>query len=129
MRHRLTGLFAVILSGAVAAAAPRPSPPDSGRLRDLLVLVESADQQGAMDAAVELERMGPSIGPALVETLKTRPGCQVQWVTSSVLARLQLEPALVDTTLMQIARGTCRTSSVRDVDLQQHAAFAVIDRA
>jgi hypothetical protein len=129
MRHRLAGLFAVVLSGAVAAAAQRPSAPESGRVRDLLVLIESAEQQGATDAATELERMGPSIAPALVEMLKTRAGCQAQWVASSVLGRLQLEGALVDATLLQIARGTCSTSSVRDVDLQQHAAFIVIERA
>ena len=49
-------------------------------------------------------------------------------MASGVLARLKLEAALVESTLLQIARGTCQPSSVADVRLLQDAAFAVIDR-
>jgi hypothetical protein len=118
----------MILGGAVAVAGQAPAAVDASRVHDLLVLIQSADQSAALDAATELERIGPSVAPALVESLKTHSGCQPQWVASGVLARLKLEAALVESTLLQIARGTCRPSSVADVRLQQDAAFAVIDR-
>jgi hypothetical protein len=122
------GVAAMILAGAVAVAAQAPAAVDASRVHDLLVLIESADQSAALDAATDLERIGPSVAPALVESLKTHPGCQPQWVASGVLARLELEAALVESTLLQVARGTCRPSSVADLRLQQDAAFAVIDR-
>ena len=119
----------MIFGGAAALAAQAPAAVDaSRRVHDLLVLVESADHAAALEAATELERIGPSVAPALVETLKTSPGCQAQWVASGVLARLKLEAALVETTRLQMARGTCQPLSVADVRLQQDAAFAVIDR-
>ena len=119
----------MIFGGAAVLAAQAPAAVDaSRRVHDLLVLVESADHAAALEAATELERIGPSVAPALVETLKTSPGCQAQWVASGVLARLKLEAALVETTRLQMARGTCQPLSVADVRLQQDAAFAVIDR-
>ena len=130
MLNRLAlGAAAMMLGSAMALAAQAPAAVDaSRRVHDLLVLVESADHAAAFEAATELERIGPSVAPALVETLKTSPGCQAQWVASGVLARLKLEAALVETTLLQMARGTCQPLSVADVRLQQDAAFAVIDR-
>jgi hypothetical protein len=129
MRNRFaSGVAAMILGGAVAIAAQAPAAGDASRVHDLLVLVESADRAAALEAATELERIGPSVAPALVETLKTNPRCQPQWVAAGVLARLKLEAALVETTLLQIARGTCQPSSAADVRLLQDAAFAVIDR-
>lgn len=129
MRNRLaTGVAAMIIGCAVATAAQAPAAGDASRVHDLLVLIESADRSAALEAATELERIGPSVAPALVETLKTNPRCQAQWVASGVLARLTLEAALVETTRLQIARGTCRPSSAADVRLLQDAAFAVIDR-
>ena len=119
----------MMLGSAMALATQAPAAVDaSRRVHDLLVLVESADHAAALEAATELERIGPSVAPALVETLKTSPGCQAQWVASGVLTRLKLEAALVETTLLQMARGTCQPLSVADVRLQQDAAFAVIDR-
>ncbi|HXR43988.1 MAG TPA: hypothetical protein VN759_04220, partial [Pseudolysinimonas sp.] len=130
MPNRLAScLAAMIFGGAAVLAAQAPAAVDaSRRVHDLLVLVESADHAAALEAATELERIGPSVAPALVETLKTSPGCQAQWVASGVLARLKLEAALVETTRLQMARGTCQPLSVADVRLQQDAAFAVIDR-
>jgi hypothetical protein len=129
MFNRLaTGVAAMILGCAAALSAQTPAAADASRVHDLLVLIEAADHSAALEAATELERIGPSVAPALVETLKTNPRCQPQWVASGVLARLKLEAALVETTLLQLARGTCRPSSAADVRLLQDAAFAVIDR-
>lgn len=129
MRHLLaSGAAAILLGGAAALAAQAPATVDAGRVHDLLVLIESADRSAALDAAAELERIGPSIAPALVESLKTHPGCQPQWVASGLLARLKLEAALVESTLLEIARGTCQVSTGADLRLPQDAALAVIDR-
>jgi hypothetical protein len=139
---RLASAAAAIILGlastVVAVPAPAPTPTQAPtqaasaakdpRVHDLLVLIESADQAAALDAAMELQKIGPSVAPALVETLKTNPRCQAQWVASGVLARLKLEPALVETTLLQMTRGTCKPMSIADLQLQQDAAFAVIDR-
>ena len=74
MRNRLaSGVAAMILGGAAAwrrRRQPRATPP---RVHDLLVLVESADRAAALEAATELERIGPSVAPALVETLEDAP--------------------------------------------------------
>ena len=59
----------------MALAAQAPAAVDaSRRVHDLLVLVESADHAAALEAATELERIGPSVAPALVETLEDVPG-------------------------------------------------------
>ena len=96
-------------------------------MHDLLVLIEAADHSAAVDAAAELERIGPSVAPALVETLKTHPGCQAQSVASGVLSRLKLEAALVESTLLEMARGTCRVSTNAELRLPLDAALAIID--
>ena len=76
MRNRLaSGVAAMILGGAVAIASQAPAAGDASRVHDLLVLVESADRSAALEAATELERIGPSVAPALVETLKTNSRC------------------------------------------------------
>jgi hypothetical protein len=120
---------AVALAAAVASVAAQDPPAlDATRVRDLLVLIAAPDPRGALDAARELEQLGPGVAPALVETLKKDDACQVQWVVSGILSRLKLEPALVEATLVGMARGTCRASSVAGLNLQQDAALALIDR-
>jgi HEAT repeat protein len=126
-------LSAGVLAGALSSsaawlAAQAPPAVDATRVRDLLVLMAAPDQQGALDAATELQRMGPAVAPALVEALKKNRTCRVQWMASGVLHRLQLEPALVETTLVEMARGACPAASVADLNLQQDAALAIIDR-
>ncbi len=134
MRSRIAArlsacLLIAALTATAAAAASQDAPPiDAVRVRDLLVLLAAPDPRGALDAAGELQRMGPAVAPAVVEALKTDHACQVQWMASGVLRHLQLEPALVETTLIAMARGACRASSVSDLNLQQEAAVALIDR-
>jgi hypothetical protein len=128
MRTRPAGVVAAMLLGGATLAAQAPRAVETSRVHDLVVLVEAADQAAALEAATELQQIGPSVAPALIETLKTHPGCQAQWVASGVLARLQLEAALVETTLLEMARGTCRATTVADLKLQQDAASAIIDR-
>ena len=92
------------------------------------MLVAAPDQRGALEAASELQQMGPGAGPALVAAIKADTGCQVQWIASGVLRQLGLEAALVETTLVGMARGACRASSTADLNLQQDASFALVDR-
>ena len=127
---RLVSIAAALILGCAAGvgAQQAPAADDSSRVHDLLVLIESADHAAALQAATELVSIGPSVAPALVETLKTNPRCQAQWVASGILGRLKLEPALVDTTLLQIARGACKPTAASDVGLMQDAAIAVVDR-
>lgn len=129
MRERVVAASLSVLLLAVAlAAAQAPPPVDAARVRDLLVLIGAPDQKGALEAAEELQRMGPGVGPALVEALQTTPACQVQFLTSGVLRQLQIEPALVETTLVDLARGACPASTLADAGLQHRAALAIVDR-
>ncbi|MEO5821603.1 MAG: hypothetical protein ABIT71_13970, partial [Vicinamibacteraceae bacterium] len=131
MRPAREGPFVALLVFGLAAAsmaAQAASTVDAPRVRDLLVLIAAPDPQGALDAARELQQMGPAVAPALIDALKTNPACQVQWVASGVLRQLQLEPALVEATLVGMARGVCRVSSSADAGLQQDAAVAIVDR-
>jgi len=124
------GVGAGLLTGVLAAVSIAQAPPavDAIRVRDLLVLIAAPDPSSALDAANELQQMGPAVAPALVEALAKNRTCRVQWLVSGVLRQLQLEPALVETTLVEVARGTCPASSVADLNLQQLAAVAIIDR-
>jgi len=129
VRHLLgIAAAATLLGVAPAASAQAPAGSDTSHVHDLVVLIESADRSAALDAAAELERIGPSVAPALVESLKTHPGCQPQWVAAGVLARLKVEAALVEATLLAIAQGTCQVSTAADLRLPQDAAVAVVDR-
>ena len=129
MSQRRARCFAFAFALAAAPiAAQGPAPIDTTRVRDLMVLIAAPDQQGALEAARELQRMGPGVAPALIAALKHNPACQVQWVASGVLRELQLEPALVESTLVEMARGTCPATSVADLNLQQDAALALVDR-
>ena len=129
MRTFFASGVAAMLLGALAMAAQTPAAVDGSRVHDLLVLIKAADPAAAVEAAAELERIGPAVAPALVETLKTHAGCQSQWMASGVLSRLKLEAALVESTLLDMARGDCQVSTIAELRLPQDAAFAVIDRA
>jgi hypothetical protein len=126
MRHPLAIGLGVLLAWAPAAAqAPAI---DATRVRDLLVLIAAPDDRGAAEAAAELQRMGPGAAPALVGTLKGDAACHVQWVASGALHAWQLEAALVEATLVELARGACRATSMADGQVPQAAALAIVDR-
>ena len=126
MRHPCAVGLAVLLAGGLAAAQGPAI--DATRIWDLLVLIAAPDQRGAAEAAAELQRMGPGAGPALVQALKGNAACHPQWVAAGALNGLQLEAALVETTLLEIARGACRATSMADGNVQQAAAVAIVDR-
>jgi hypothetical protein len=111
----------------VPVAAQDPVPVDR-RVRDLLVLVDGPDLPAAQGAAVELVRMGPSIGPELVQFLRTRTSCRALWLGSNVLARLGLEAPLVETKWLAVAEGACTARRPQEMLTWQAAADAVVDR-
>lgn len=127
LAHVWLGVAAGVVGAVSIGAQPAPAV-DATRVRDLLVLVAAPDRQGALEAAAELGRMGPAVAPTLVEALEKHHSCRVQWVVSGVLQQLHVEPALVETTRLEMARGGCPVGSQADLDLQQEAAFAIIER-
>jgi hypothetical protein len=118
----------LVLGAALTAAAQTPQGVDASRIHDLIVLVASADDQAALDAADELVRMGPGVAPSLVQAMKTDQRCQTQWLASSALGRLGVEAPLVERTSLRVARGTCLAPTLAQLAFRARAAIAVIDR-
>jgi hypothetical protein len=117
-----------IVSAVLATAAQTLPGVDASRAHDLIVLVQSTDQQAAMQAADELVRMGPGIAPSLVGAMKTDLRCQTQWIASTTLDRLGVEAPLVERTFLRVAGGDCLTTTVAQLSFPPRAAVAVIDR-
>ncbi len=83
------GSIVIILALSVAGVArdqPASSPPD---VPLLLKSLEDSDSRVVFAAASQLTKLGSSIAPALVEALRDRPGCRLQWVASGILHRLE----------------------------------------
>lgn len=126
MHPLLALLLATVLATASASGAQEPT--GDRRVRDLLVLLDGPDAVSAQDAAVELVRIGPSVRPEVVGFLRTRTSCRALWLASNVLARLQLEPALVETKWIAVAAGDCTARRPQEMRTWQEAAYAVVDR-
>lgn len=130
MVRQLAGMLpAALVLATVSAPEAQQAAPVDGRVRDLLVLLDSRDEQSSADAVRELTAIGPSVTPAIVVVLTQRKGCQLQWAASAVLGTLKVEPALVESTLFAVAKGECVVRSPRDYFLMQHAALAILDRS
>jgi hypothetical protein len=121
---------ALLLSAAVtvSTAGAQERSPDERRVRDLLVLLDGPELPSAQEAAVELARIGPSIGPQVVDFLRTRTSCRALWLASNVLARLRLEPALVELKWLTVADADCTARRPWEMLMWQEAAYAVVDR-
>jgi HEAT repeat protein len=121
------GIGLILALGIVGGAQDRtqPSPSDVPRL---LKQLEEKDSRVVGDAASQLTKIGPPVGPALVDALRDRKGCQLQWTASGILHRLKLEPRLVDVTLLDIARGKCKGGSREDRQIKRQAAFVLVGR-
>jgi HEAT repeat protein len=120
------GSIAIILALTVAGVAQdqTSSPPPDVPL--LLKRLEDKDARVVLDAASQLTKLGSSVAPALVEALRDRHGCRLQWVASGILRRLVLEHRLVDATLLDIAKGKCEGNSRDDLILRREAACALV---
>lgn len=126
MRRLAAAVLATVLATASASGAQEPT--GDRRVRDLLVLLDGPDAVSAQDAAVDLVRIGPAVRPEVVGFLRTRTSCRALWLASNVLARLQLEPALVETKWIAVAGGDCTARRPQEMRTWQEAAYAVVDR-
>jgi hypothetical protein len=97
--------------------------------RDLINQLGEKDRDRVMEAADTLVKQGSSVIPVLVEALDRRPECQMQFVASGVLRRIEPQHSRVEATLAKLARGECSGWTQEDVILKQDAAFALADTA
>jgi HEAT repeat protein len=122
------GSIVIILALTVAGVAQdqsSSSPPD---VPLLLKRLEDRDSRVVFAAAAQLTKLGSSIAPALIEALRDRHGCRLQWVASGILFRLEIERRLVNATLLDIAKGKCEGTSRDDLILRREAALALIGK-
>ncbi|MBL8143604.1 MAG: hypothetical protein JNM38_20995 [Acidobacteria bacterium] len=117
-------LLAVVGAAAATPHEPPAVPPETAALIDAL---GQKDENAAIEAAKALSSMGPAIVPTLVDTLRNRRGCQMQWVASAVLRRIDAAHPLVDATLLAITKGECDGDwSPNVIVFRRQAAFALV---
>ena len=95
----------------------------------LIKTLEDKNSSVAMDAANALVRVGKSVIPALVDSLKQRKSCQFQFVASGVIYQLERKQEIVNPILADISRGKCKGSSQSDLIIRRQAAIALGTRA
>jgi hypothetical protein len=93
--------------------------------QQLIDQLGSANEQTMRTAVEALVRQGQHVVPALVDALDRRKECQMQFVASGVLRKIEPSNSRIETALATLARGECSGSSARDFVLKQQAAFAL----
>lgn len=93
--------------------------------RDLINQLGEKDRDRVLAAVDALVQQGSSVIPVLVEALDRRPECQMQFVASGVLRRIEPQHSRVEATLAKLARGECSGRTQADFILKQDAAFAL----
>jgi HEAT repeat protein len=93
--------------------------------QQLIDQLGSKNEQSMMAAVEALTRQGPQVVPAIVEALDRRRECQVQFVASGVLRRIDPAHNRIEPALATLARGECGGGSAQDFSLKQQAAFAL----
>jgi HEAT repeat protein len=110
-------------------------PPLTARARQgadvegLIKQLEDKDERTVMKAAQALMRLGPGAVAPLAEGMKTRKGCQFQYVASGIIYAIDHDKARANPVLEDVMLGRCRGSSERDLKLRRMAAFALVVRA
>jgi hypothetical protein len=122
------GSIAIMLALTVAGVAQDQPATSTIDVPLLLKKLEDTDSRVVLDAASQLTKLGSSIAPALVEALRDRRECRLQWVASGILRRLELHHRLVNETLLDIAKGKCEGNSRDDLILRREAAFALVGK-
>jgi HEAT repeat protein len=86
----------------------------------------NSKSEPAMMAAIEaLTKAGSQAIPPLVEALDKRKECQLQFVASGVLRKIDPAHTRIEPALGVLARGECSGNSEQDFVLKQQAAFAL----
>jgi HEAT repeat protein len=103
-----------------------------GQQADVPTLIRTLDDKNstvAMDAANALVRVGKSVIPALVDSLKQRKSCQFQFVASGVIYQLEHKQEIVNPILADVSKGKCKGSSQSDLIIRRQAAITLGTRA
>jgi HEAT repeat protein len=95
----------------------------------LVKKLKSKDEEVQFNASKALISMGPNAIPTLVEVLNKEKGCQMQFIVSGIIYRIEPKHEIVNATLLDIIRGKCKGSSTEDLITRRQAAFALVAKA
>lgn len=132
MRNTLTnlcflGCFALSLLGLeTTCPAQEQKAREHANPSSLIKMLEDKDERVVFTAAQALANEGPKVIPLLVEVLREKKGCQLQFVASGVIYRLERKHEIVNRTLIDVTKGKCEVSSPRDLMIRRQAAFALV---
>ena len=96
-----------------------------GSTQRLISQLTQKDEQVVIAAVAALVKQGPQVVPALIEALDKRKECQMQFVASAVLRRIEPAHDRIETTLARMERNECSGGSQQDFVMKQDAAFAL----
>jgi HEAT repeat protein len=111
-------LLAILIGGGAQ------NPADSN-IQHLVEQLGSKNEQAIKTAAEALMKQGPEAVPMLVDALDRRKECQMQFVASGVLRRIDPTHSGIETALATLAGGGCSGNSKQDFIFKQEAAFAL----
>ncbi len=121
------GCLALLLFGLETVSLAQEQ--KESRQADIFSLIkrlEDKDERVVFSAAQALVNEGAKVIPLLVEVLREKKGCQLQFVASGVIHRLEPKHEVVNSTLIDTIRGKCKVSSPRDSIIRRQAAFALV---
>jgi HEAT repeat protein len=94
-------------------------------VQQLIDQLASKNEQTMMTAYEALLKQGAQVLPALVEALDKRKECQMQFVASGVIRKIDPSHTRIEPALAVLARGECSGNSEQDFVLKQESAFAL----
>jgi len=94
-------------------------------VQQLIDQLASKNEQVMMSAYEALLKQGAQVLPALFEALDKRKECQMQFVASGVIRKIEPTNSRIEPALAVLARGECSGNSEQDFVLKQQAAFAL----
>jgi hypothetical protein len=115
-------LLFVLLAFGLGGSVQNPADSNNQQLVEHLA---SKNEQVIKTAVEALMKQGPAAVPVLVDALDRRKECQVQFVASGVLRRIDPAHSSIETALATLAGGACSGDSKQDFIFKQEAAFAL----
>lgn len=119
------GWLAVSLFGLDTTCLALEQAKGQADITSLLEKLEDKDEAVVVSAAQALAKEGSKVIPLLAEVLRVKKGCQLQFVASGIIHRLEPQHEVVNSTLVDITRGKCKVSSPKDLIIRRQAAFAL----
>jgi hypothetical protein len=117
-------VFLLLVWTSVPPAVRAQSQPASGT-QELINQLVDRDEQKVLAAVDGLMRQGPQVIPALIDALDKRQECQMQFVASAVIRKIEPDHSRIEAALAKLARGECAGTSQQDVVFKQDSAFAL----